>query len=200
MWTKNTLFVITLSLGACSTYQPHNTNNLCHIFLGDVNWYESAIDAQKRWGTPVHVLMAIMHQESRFVADAQPKRPWFLGVIPLPRRSSAFGYAQAQDPAWNDYMRYTKSWGADRDDFHDAIDFIGWYTFSTQKQLKISKWDTYKQYLAYHEGRGGYTKKTYKKKPWLIQVAHKVRGQSIRYNRQLKGCKKRLDHEINGWF
>jgi len=189
-----------LLLAGCSTYQPRNVNDVCSIFRGETDWYEDAVDANKKWGTPIWVMMAIMHQESRFVEKAKPGRDWFLGFIPLPRSSSAYGYSQAQNPAWDDYKRATGNRGADRDDFDDAIDFIGWYTHETQRQLGISKWDAYNQYLAYHEGRGGYRQGTWKKKDWLVKTANKVKNQSARYNTQLKGCKKELDDDIDSWF
>ncbi|PHS14962.1 MAG: hypothetical protein COA86_14970 [Kangiella sp.] len=194
------LSITVMLLSSCATYKPSNTGDICHIFAGEVDWYEAARESQHDWGTPIYVLMAIMHQESHFVADAQPDRDWLLGFIPLPRKSSAYGYAQAQDPAWNDYMKQTGSWGADRDDFEDAIDFIGWYTDGSHKRLKISKWDTYAQYLAYHEGRGGYSRKTYNKKPWLIGVAKKVARRAVTYNNQLKTCQNRLDDDVDSWF
>lgn len=184
---------------SCATYKPKNPDNLCQIFYGETDWYEGAVDANKKWGTPIQVMMAIMHQESRFVDNAKPKRNWFL-FIPLPRRSSAYGYAQAQSPAWKDYRKSTGNWGADRDDFNDAIDFIGWYTNGTQRQLNVSKWDTYNQYLAYHEGRGGFKRKTYRKKSWLLIVAKQVDQRASTYGEQLRGCKKKLDDKIDGWF
>ena len=189
-----------LVLYACDNYRPDNVNNICSIFRGEIEWYEDALDANKKWGTPIWVMMSIMHQESRFVDDAKPKRRWFLGLVPLPRDSSAYGYSQAQDPAWEEYQKATGNGGADRDDFDDAIDFIGWYTNETQRQLGVSKWDTYSQYLAYHEGRGGFSRGTWKKKPWLTGVAARVRDQAARYNSQLKGCKAELDDEVDGWF
>ena len=175
-------------------------DNICDIFLGETDWYEAARDSQHKWGTPMFVMMAIMHQESTFVEDAQPEREWFLGFIPLPRSSSAYGFAQAQDPVWNEYIRATENHGADRDDFEDAIDFIGWYTDGSQKRLKLSKWDAYGQYLAYHEGRGGYARGTYKSKDWLITVANKVKNRASRYNVQLKECRAKLDNAVDGWF
>ena len=192
--------VFFLLLPGCSTYQPRYLDNVCHIFHGETDWYEAARDAQGQWGTPIFVMMAIMHQESRFVDDAQPDRPWFLGIIPLPRNSSAYGYAQAQDPVWGEYLRSTGNSGADRDEFEDAIDFIGWYTYGSQKRLKVSKWDAYGQYLAYHEGRGGYERKTYNDKPWLKLVAKKVKRRALQYNQQLKICKADLDDRVDGWF
>lgn len=187
-------------LAACASYKPGNPDNICDIFLGETDWYEAARDAQHQWGTPIYVLMAIMHQESRFVDDAQPDRDWFLGFIPLPRKSSAYGFAQAQDPVWNEYTDQTNNSGADRDDFEDAIDFIGWYTSGSHKRLKLSKWDTYGQYLAYHEGRGGYARGSYKSKPWLKKVAAKVKRRATTYNTQLKGCQVKLDDRVDSWF
>ena len=197
---KNLVISLFFLLVGCSTYQPSNLDNICHIFFGDTDWYEAARDAQRQWGTPIFVMMAIMHQESRFIDDAQPARDWFLGIVPLPRDSSAYGYAQAQDPVWEEYIEQSRNSGADRDNFEDAIDFIGWYTDGSQKRLKVSKWDAYGQYLAYHEGRGGYERKTYEAKPWLKNVAKKVTLRATYYNQQLKTCKADLDDQVDGWF
>tara|TARA_R110001592_G_scaffold52649_9_gene161365 strand:- start:83342 stop:83959 length:618 start_codon:yes stop_codon:yes gene_type:complete len=193
-------FLLLCALTSCATYLPPNTHNLCEIFLGETDWYEAARDAQKQWGTPIFVMMAIMHQESRFIDDAQPERSWLLGFIPLPRKSSAYGYAQAQDPVWGEYLKQSGNSGADRDEFEDAIDFIGWYTDGSQKRLKLSKWDAYGQYLAYHEGRGGYERRTYNSKPWLKKVANKVKLLASKYNKQLKTCKNELDDLVDTWF
>jgi hypothetical protein len=183
----------------CATYQPERTNNICSIFRGDIDWYDSARDANKRWGTPVWVMMAIIDQESRFVSDAEPARDWFL-FIPLPRNSSAYGYAQAQDSTWEKYRSETGNSGHERDDFADAINFVGWYTYTTQRTLGVSKWDAYNQYLAYHEGRDGYRSGTWKNKEWLKQIAHSVKNKSDAYNAQLKKCKSELDDKADSWF
>ena len=45
---------------------------------------------------------------------------------------------------------------------------------------------------AYHEGQGGFNRKTYRSKKWLIKVARKVQGQSKKYQSQLSGCEKSL--------
>ena len=190
---------LTVLLTGCASYQPTRVDDVCAIFRGEPDWYEAAVEANEKWGTPIWVMMAIIHQESRFVEDARPPRDWFL-FIPVPRRSSAYGYAQAQDSAWEEYLHKSGAWGADRDEFDDAIDFVGWYTHTTQRTLGISKWDAYGQYLAYHEGRGGYKKGSWKSKPWLQKVATKVKNQAARYNAQLKGCKAELDDAIDGWF
>ena len=192
------VFITAISSG-CAVYQPQDTNNICNIFGGEPDWYEAAVAAKNRWKTSIPDMMAIMHQESRFVGHAKPKRKWFLGFIPLFRKSSAFGYAQAQDPVWDEYTADGHAFKV-RDDFADAINFIGWYMNGSSRSIGIKKSDIYSQYLAYHEGRGGFKRKTYNKKPWLKRVAGKVKRQSQRYRGQLNGCKARLDDAISGWF
>jgi len=185
-------------LCSCTATTPKSTGNICRIFKEKDNWYSDAKESSEKWGVPIHISMAIMHQESRFVADAQPPRPWLLGIIPWFRSSSAYGYAQAQDGTWDDYLNKHGNWGADRDDFADACDFIGWYCAISNKKLGIPLWDTKKLYLAYHEGHGGYKRKTYLKKPWLINTAKKVAKKSQQFNKQLSSCKDEL--ESTSWF
>ena len=192
------LLVIALTQG-CSTYRPTNAENLCDIFWGETDWYEGARTSKKRWGTPIPLMMSIIYQESSFRPKVRPERPKFL-FIPLPRRSSAYGYAQAQDPAWNDYREDTGNWGHDRDDFDDAINFVGWYTDKTHSVTGVSKWDAYSQYLAYHEGWGGYKRGSYKGKSQLLGAATKVKRRSARYGEQLKTCSAALDRSVDSWF
>jgi hypothetical protein len=142
--------------------------------------------------------MAFMHQESRFIATAKPPRKKIFRVIPGPRPSDSYGYSQAKESTWDWYQRSTGNYGADRDDFGDAIDFIGWYNNVSHKELGISKQDAFRLYLAYHEGHGGYRKQSYRSKDWLIDVARKVDRQAQQYNSQLQGCGEEL--EPRGWF
>ena len=148
--------------------------------------------ASQRWGVPLPVLLAIIHQESAFRADAQPPRTWYLGFIPGPRPSSAYGFSQALDGTWDHYIAATGNHGADRDEFDDAVDFIGWYVDQTARRNGIAKSDAYNQYLAYHEGQQGFAKGTYRKKPWLLERAKRVRQQADRYGAQLARCEPRL--------
>jgi len=191
------LILVLLIAGCAHTPDKAHRNNVCLIFENEQDWFDAAEDAEDKWGTPIQVMMAIMYQESSFRPDAQPDRKWYLGFIPGPRPSSAYGYAQAQIPAWEDYMRETNSSGADRDDFDDAIDFIGWFTWKTREINGVSLWFADKQYLNYHEGWGGYRKGSYKKKPWLVSVAKQVKQRASNYGQQLKGCREDLE---SGWF
>ena len=180
-------------LSSCTTSPPKNPENLCEIFREHKDWYFAAKDAKERWGVPIHVPMSMMYQESSFKADALPPRDYVFGFIPWGRVSSAYGYSQAKTLTWKDYTRETDNSGADRDDFNDAIDFMGWFIYKTHKINKVSKWDAYSQYLNYHEGWGGFKRKTYNKKAWLVKVARKVDKRAKRYSSQLKKCEKELN-------
>ncbi|TLU66891.1 hypothetical protein FE810_05135 [Thalassotalea litorea] len=187
------LVTFTFVLSACATAPPQNPENICEIFREHHHWYEGAKDMQDRWGVPIHVPMSMMYQESSFRSDALPPRDYLLGFIPWGRVSTAYGFSQAKTLTWEDYMKDTDNSGADRDDFADAIDFMGWFIAKTQKVNGVSKWDPYNQYLNYHEGWGGFKRKTYAKKSWLLPVANKVKHRAVTYSGQLKTCKDELD-------
>ena len=188
-------------LSSCTTSPPKNPENLCEIFREHKDWYFAAKDAKERWGVPIHVPMSMMYQESSFKADALPPRDYLLGFIPWGRVSTAYGYSQAKTMTWDDYIRESDNSGADRDDFDHAIDFMGWFIYKTHKINKVSKWDAYSQYLNYHEGWGGFKRKTYNKKAWLVKVARKVDSRAKRYAGQLKKCEKELNNgSLWDWF
>ena len=194
---KAILLICTVLLAACSSAPPNNIKDSCEIFREKDDWYDDSKDSYERWGVPIHVQLAIIHQESRFKYDAKTEMEYFLWIIPTGRKSSAYGYAQVKDETWDWYIKSTGNRGADRDDYDDAVDFIGWYGKRSYDTLKISKWDAYNQYLAYHEGHGGYKRKTYNQKPWLIKVAKKVDKLAKNYHTQLSRCEEELN---SGWW
>ncbi|MEM0515960.1 transglycosylase SLT domain-containing protein [Pseudoalteromonas sp. YIC-827] len=189
----STLLLLTLYLSGCATAPPKQPDDICKIFEEKEDWYFDAKDAQEKWGSPKHVLMAMMYQESSFKHDAAPPMEYFLGFIPIGRASDAYGYSQAKTLTWEDYTRETDNGGADRDDFDDAIDFMAWFVWKTHKVNGISKWDAYAQYLNYHEGWGGFKRGTHNNKKWLLSVASKVKQRAGRYGAQLKRCEADLD-------
>ncbi len=181
--------VLTLAVTSCSTLPTVNpTDNLCNIFSTKSSWHRAAIDMQQKWQVPLYVPMAVMFHESKFQHDAKPPRRYVLGVIPGKRRSSAYGYAQAIDSTWAAYVDQTNNFGAQRTNFYDAMDFIGWYFGKSKKLEDINKSDAYNQYLAYHEGWTGYRRASYDAKPWLIRVAGEVAQTSERYKREYQSC------------
>ncbi len=182
-------FLTIIAFCGCATpTPPRNPDNICEIFREHDDWYEDAADSYERWGIPIPVMMAILHQESKYIGDAKPPRTTCLWIFPGPRPSSAYGYAQALDGTWEEYLESTDNSWADRDDFGDAIDFVGWYCALSVKKCGISRNNARNLYLAYHEGRGGYNRKTYAKKAWLLKVANKVQKRAVRYRGQLAAC------------
>ena len=188
---KKLLFILLFFLiSACSSI-PKNTADGCSIFSERYLWYTHAKKVEKKWGTPIYIQLAIIKMESDFDWLAKPERQKIFKVIPFKRPSSSFGYSQAIKGTWEMYKKETKNKLATRARFKDSVDFIGWYTDKTEKLLKISKKDAYRQYLAYHEGWGNY--KNYKNNQKVIILAKKVAEQANKYRKQLMKCQKRLN-------
>ena len=183
------LILLMTFIGSCTTPQPpRNPDNICKIFKQNPKWRRSAYKVAKKWHIPVAVQMAIMHQESHFRAKSKPSRRKLLWVIPWTRPSSAYGYSQVLDSTWKRYKDRSGSWFSSRSSFSDADDFIGWYANQAHIRAGISRSDAYALYLSYHEGIGGYQRKTYLRKPWLMQVARKVERRAQMYNTQFQKC------------
>lgn len=183
------VIAVSLFLSGCSsTVPPSNSLDLCSVFREKPSWYRAAKKSEKQWGTPVQIQMAIMYQESSFRHNVRPPRPYFL-FIPLPRNSSAYGYAQAQDGTWEEYLDETSGWFRSRDNFADAIDFIGWYTNKSRRVNGVSLWRADLLYLNYHDGMGGYRRGTHKSKPWLLNTAKTVESRASNYGEQLRRCR-----------
>ncbi len=199
IWLRYLLLFSFILLIGCTKKPPSNLDDSCAIFKEKSGWYRYANNSYKEWGVPIHVQLAIIHQESRFRAQAKAPKDYLLWVIPWGRKSNAYGYAQVKDETWDWYKRKTGNRSASRDDFEDATDFIGWYVDYTHKTLGISKWDVYNQYLAYHEGHGGFKNKSYNQKPWLIEVSKKVKRRAARYHTQLTRCKAELESRWVLW-
>ncbi len=187
------LALLSLSLGGCLSTPAVTVNNICSLMDEEVSWYRSVKAAEKKYNAPAYVSLAIMYQESHFASDAQPPREKLFGVVPWFRPTTAYGFAQVKDATWEWYQLKTGNDSADRDDFDDAADFVGWYINQSATRSGISRTDAYNQYLAYHEGHGGFNKKSYNKKPWLKKVAQKVDDNAERYKRQLKQCSSELN-------
>ncbi len=178
--------------GACATAPPREPDDLCSIFKQRRGWFRATRESAARWGVPEAVQVAIIHQESRFVAGARPPRKRFLWVFPGARPSSAYGYGQILDGTWDEYRRSVGRRGAARDDFGDVVDFIGWYGDGAHRRAGIPKDDAGSLYLAYHEGIGGFTRGTHTGKDWLLAVARKVSRRSALYQKQYDACRESL--------
>ena len=181
-----------LILISCSSIRK-NTADGCSIFSERYLWYKHAKKTERKWGTPIYIQLAIIKMESDFDWLAKPDRKKIFKIIPFKRPSSSFGYSQAVKGTWKQYKQETNNPLATRARFKDSVDFIGWYTNKTEKLLKISKKDAFRQYIAYHEGWGNY--KNYNKKQKVILLAKKVQTQSNKYKSQLHKCSKSLNRK-----
>ncbi len=194
------ILLLLFGLIGCAADPPRKQHDVCMVFEQYPDWYDYARASEKKWGVPAHILMAFVRHESNYRHNAKPPFEWFL-FIPLGRASSAKGYAQIQDPAWQDYRQATGGLFKSRSDMEDALDFIGWYNDKSHRLLGISKWDPRNLYLAYHEGHGGYRRGTYRSKKWLLQVAGRVDSTAREYGAQLRRCDERFRcrHWYQAW-
>ena len=185
----NFLLIFLFLISACSSI-PSNTSDSCSIFNERYLWYKYAKKSEQKWGTPIYLQLAIIKMESGFDWLAKPPRQKLFKVVPYKRLSSSFGYSQAVKGTWKQYKTETGNKFATRTRFKDSVDFIGWYTTKTEKMLKVSKTDAFKQYIAYHEGWGNY--KNYRNNNKVINLAKNVEKQSNIYKKQLSDCKNSL--------
>lgn len=167
---------------------PSQQGNICEVFRQNPDWYDYASASEQKWGTPVATQMAFIRHESGFRSHVRPPRNRLLGFIPLGRPSSAYGYAQAQDPVWGEYKSDAGGWLASRNDMEDATDFIGWYNRRTHRQAGVSLDNAEHLYLAYHEGVGGYRSGSWRNKPVVQRTARSVSALAATYRSQLAQC------------
>ncbi|HRQ55923.1 MAG TPA: hypothetical protein PLN31_00760 [Azoarcus taiwanensis] len=186
-----TLIAACLTLGGCAMMAPsppNNQSNICEVFRENPKWYDYARDSERKWGTSIATQMAFVQRESSFRSHVRPPRNRIFGIIPAGRPSSSYGYAQAQDPVWNEYRQEAGSLTARRTHMKHATDFIGWYNRRTHTQLGISLQNAEHLYLAYHEGQGGYRRGTWQGKPQVQRAAREVSALSATYAGQLAQC------------
>jgi len=183
------LLMLLASCGGGRDYSaPRAFDNACTILKDRPHFVRAFRATERKWNVPMHVQMATIYQESKFKADARTPFRWAIGVIPMGRQSSAYGYAQALDATWKEYQDKTGKSRTKRDDIGDATDFIGWYMNTTRERNGIALNDARNQYLAYHEGHTGYNRGTYRNKAWLMRIAGEVGARAQTYEGQLRGC------------
>jgi hypothetical protein len=169
---------------------PRNLDDACSIVAQRPKYLAAMQRTQRKWGVPIAVQMATIHQESKFVGNARTPNQFALGIIPMGRQSSAYGYSQAIDGTWKEYKRSTGQSRAKRDNIRDATDFMGWYMDQSTKKLGIAKYDAQNQYLAYHEGHMGFARGSHFRKDWLMAVSARVATRARVYQDQLIACRK----------
>jgi hypothetical protein len=133
--------------------------------------------------------MATVRKESGFKSNARPPRKYYLGFIPGKRASSAYGYSQALDGTWTQYKTESGNWGARRNKFSDAVDFVGWYHSQTAEKFGVAKNDAFNLYLAYYSGWGGYGRGSWRSNASLQKYARDTEAMAQRYQAQLQSCR-----------
>lgn len=194
MTTILRLLAVALVLASCGGREysaPRNLDDACALERERPAYFRAMQRAERRWNVPLPVQAAIIHAESRFIGDARTPHRYALGVIPMGRQSSAFGYSQALNGTWEEYQQATGNRRAERDDIGDATDFIGWYASEAWERNSIPPSDARNLYLAYHEGNAGFARGSYRAKPWLMQIADRVEARARMYEEQLRSCGRR---------
>lgn len=185
------ILVLVAGCGGKSSSVPSNLDDACSIVKQKPKYHRAFKKTERRWGVPVSVQMATIYHESKFVGDARTPLRFVLGVLPMGRQSSAFGYSQALDATWKEYKVATGNHRAERDEIDDATDFIGWYMHGTEEKTGVSRRDARNQYLAYHEGRTGYLRGSHNSQAWLLAYADRVANLERVYSDQLRRCRVR---------
>ena len=183
------LLMFLASCGGGNFSAPRNLDDACALTRERPEYFRAMRAAERKWGVPVPVLMATIYQESKFIGNARTPHRFALGIIPMGRQSSAYGYSQALDATWEEYQDAEGGRRARRDRIADATDFMGWYMYQSEQRLGISRTDAEAQYLAYHEGRTGYANQSYLAKGWLVEVAAGVAARAEKYRGELASCR-----------
>ena len=186
------LVILLLGLQGCASGPPSNPDDICSIFGEQRGWHQVALKAERKWGNPMYIPMAVMHQESRFRRKARPSRHYLLGFIPWRRPSSAYGYAQVINSTWREYIDATGEYWRVRHNFADATDFVHWYLGEAMRRNGIPATDAFSLYINYHEGMTGFARSSHLEKPWLHSVAAGVQAQAQRYAQQYASCRDTL--------
>jgi len=171
------------SIEETSKTQPLNIENICSIFAEKDQWIDAARISHEKWNLPVELMMAIIRHESSFIATARPRDK--NGKL----LSSAYGYAQAIDGTWNQYLRETKRRNDKRNDFAAAIYFVGWYSNKAMDtHPELSYYDVIGLYVLYHDGWSSLQQSKAPPSPKLLEIATRVYKTTLNYHNQLKKC------------
>jgi hypothetical protein len=176
-----------LLLSGCDSFRPiEYDKHICRVVLANWGWRQALNEVSEEYGVSPGLVLSVIFHESSFNAQARPKSGYVLGLIPW-QNSSAYGYGQIKSETWTWYLEKKPGLFRSRTNFTDTAYFIGWYyeLFVDRSNAKDVAHDFY---LAYHEGLGGYKRKTFQNNEWLLNKAAKVSQRAAHYDTQLKKC------------
>lgn len=116
-------------------------NATCALLASHPSWTQALAHAERRWGAPPYLLLAFIRQESNFRRDARS-----------PKTRGPYGYPQAVARTWETYRQALRRPHADRNDFADAVDFVGWYAHRTRERTGAEYLNVTAHYFAYSRG------------------------------------------------
>lgn len=178
-----------IGLSGCSTISISDHDDICKVLARKPSWSIALDAAERRWQADPALVMAFIHQESRFDPHAYPDASQ--SRKQAQKGEGAYGYAQAKLSTWDRYRESTDNTIASRSNFFDSVSFIGWYNWQSHIELNIGLKKAKELYYAYHEGRTGYETGSYlePEREWLREVAAKVEDRYRLYRRQYRsGC------------
>ncbi len=187
-------------LSGCASGPPDQVHDACLILQDNRSWWRDLQRTERRWGVSPGTQLAFLKKESSFNRNARPARRRLLGFIPGARPPSAFGYPQARDGPWDWYREDTGRRGADQNVFGEGGVFSGCTANKPHRLSGFSPNAPYSLYLAYHEGHGGYNRRTYRNKDWLLRAARTVQTDAERYDAQISRCERRLGRRLIPFF
>jgi len=77
------LLLLLASCGGGNFSAPRDLDNACSIIRERPRYLSAMESTERKWGIPVYVQMATIHQESKFIGNARTPHQYALGIIPM---------------------------------------------------------------------------------------------------------------------
>jgi hypothetical protein len=156
------------------------TADMCTVIARNPDWIPILQTVEQTYGVTPGAVLAVIDQESRFNASARGQGASGAN----PQRN--FGYSQANLRTWNWFLRESGYEGShSRTDFAASAHFIGWHFVEHVGSINAPVSDTYRHYLVYKQGLGGYRRGA---SAASQRLARTVARRAATADSQLDGC------------
>ena len=132
--------------------------------------------SEEKWGTPIYLQLAIIKMESDFDWLAKPPRQNFLKLFHIKDHLALLVIRKLLMEHGNNIKKKQEISLQLELDLKIVLILLVGIRLKTEKILKVSKTDAFKQYIAYHEGWGNY--KNYKSNKKVINFSKESRKNS----------------------
>lgn len=164
-------------LSGCFGSTVKQNLQICEELDDTDDWVEPAMLAQKKYGTPLALSLALLE-------------------LPLSELDKKHVRPRAAD--WDEYRIRSERWDASPNSPEDAIDFIGWFTQQTVKRNKIGWQNVKEHYLALRLGHGGLQRFDQALYADLALQAKGVELRAKRWSGELNSCQEQWQGE--SWY